>query len=132
MQSLVEQLRALEVELHQSNIRCVSERLDALLHASFHEVGRSGRAYDRRTIIDRLITAESHPTVMSSDFEVAELAPGCALLTYRSAHAQSDGSLSNQTLRMSLWVQEAGEWKLRYHQGTPEFAATSLQHPPNH
>jgi hypothetical protein len=84
--SLLQQLRALEVELHHPGVRCSRARLLQLLHPEFHEVGRSGRAYDRETVIGYLLEQTSHPVVDSDHFALAELAPGVALLTYRSAH----------------------------------------------
>ncbi|WP_284620808.1 nuclear transport factor 2 family protein [Aquabacterium humicola] len=123
MQSLVQQLQALEVELHHPGVRCSRERLEQLLHPDFVEVGRSGASYTRETIVSYLTTSESSPTVESSNFEATLLAPGAALLTYRSAHRSSSGFLSLHALRSSLWLNVEGRWQLRYHQGTP--AATT-------
>lgn len=119
MSPLLHTLRALEVELHHPGVRCNRMRLEALLHADFHEVGRSGRAYDRDTVIRHLASVASPPDVASDAFEVAELGPGVALLTYRSAHVEPGPVLVNHTLRSSVWVQVGGDWQLRYHQGTP-------------
>ncbi|MBX3638577.1 MAG: DUF4440 domain-containing protein [Rubrivivax sp.] len=119
MSALLPILQALEVELHHPGVRCSRERLEQLLHPEFHEVGRSGRAYDREIVISFLATHPSHPAVVSDAFAVAELASGVALLTYRSAHLEAGNLLSNHTLRSSLWHCVAGLWQLRYHQGTP-------------
>lgn len=48
-----------------------------------------------------------------------ELARGAVLLTYRSALRQEGGGLTGHTLRSSIWLMVGGEWRLRYHQGTP-------------
>ena len=93
-------------------------RLEQLLHPEFTEVGRSGRAYTRKGIVNHLSSQEAHPAVASEEFAVAELSSVVALLTYRSAHVQQDGSLLNHTLRSSVWVRTAAGWQLRYHQGT--------------
>jgi hypothetical protein len=50
---------------------------------------------------------------------VAELGSEIALLTYRSAHLLPDGSLTDHTLRSSLWSCSEVGWQLRFHQGTP-------------
>ncbi|MCD6079591.1 MAG: RNase [Ramlibacter sp.] len=118
-QALLATLQSLEVELHHPGLRCDAARLEQLLHADFHEVGRSGRPYDRVTVLRFLAEQASPPPVVPSDFEVRELAPGAALLTYRSAHRRPDGSLENHTYRSSVWLQARGEWQLYYHQGTP-------------
>jgi hypothetical protein len=118
MTSLLEQLRALEVELHHPGVRCSVERLEQLLHPAFGEVGRSGRTYTRETVIDHLGAQAAPPAVVSDGFAVAELGPGIALLTYRSAHVEPDRGLVNPTLRSSVWVRTTAGWQIRYHQGT--------------
>lgn len=121
MSELLAQLSRLELELHHPGVRCSRERLAQLLHPDFHEVGRSGRPYTREFVIDHLSTHEP-PMVESCDFVVQELAEGCALLTYRSAHRAGDGSRIDAAWRCSIWQQGAGGWQLRYHQGTPTVA----------
>jgi len=118
MQTLLSQLQALEVELHHPGARSTSARLGELLHAEFHEVGRSGRGYDRTTVIDHLSAQAHPPSVVSDGFAVRPLGPGHALLTYRSAQRQEDGALANHALRSSVWVQVGQRWQLLYHQGT--------------
>jgi hypothetical protein len=119
MNPLLAAIQALETELHHPGARCDAARLQLLLHADFHEVGRSGRSYDRATVIQYLAEKESPARVLSSDFSLLHPAPGVALLTYRSAQRREDGGLENHTLRSSLWIRVAGQWQLRYHQGTP-------------
>jgi hypothetical protein len=112
-------LQALEVEIHHPGTRSSRTRLEQLLHPDFHEVGRSGRQYDRATVIRYLAEQQSPPPTESGEFSVSQLAPGVALLAYRSAQRQEDGTLANHTLRMSVWVHGSAGWQLRYHQGTP-------------
>lgn len=117
--SLFDTLRALEVELHHPGVRCSAERLAQLLHPDFHEVGRSGRQYSLETVTRWLLADNTPPSVVPDDFRVAPIAPDAALLTYRSAHRQDDGTLAHHTLRSSLWLRTAAGWQMRYHQGTP-------------
>ena len=119
MSQLLGTLQALEVELHHPGVRCSRDRLELLLHPDFHEVGRSGRAYSRDTVIHFLVSQEQHASVQSDQFLVAELGSEMALLTYRSAHPQQDGSLTDHALRSSLWIRSDAGWQLRFHQGTP-------------
>ena len=118
MDPFLQELQALEVELHHPGVRCSRERLEQLLHPQFHEVGRSGRAYSRETIVDFLAAQESQPVVLSEAFSVSELGPGVALLNYRSAQVEQGKSLVNHTLRSSVWIKTNAGWQLRYHQGT--------------
>lgn len=118
MTSLLEQLQALELELHHPGVRCSRERLQQLLHPDFHEVGRSGRAYDRATIIDFLCSQVVQPAVQSDGFVAVELASNVALLTYRSVQIMAGEQHTNHALRSSVWIKSATGWQLRYHQGT--------------
>ncbi len=81
-------------------------------------MGRSGRAYDHDTIVAYLSGQPAQPVVFSDDFSVAELAPGVALLTYRSAQVDPGQGPVRHTLRSSIWVKTEAGWLLRYHQGT--------------
>jgi hypothetical protein len=119
MSTLLSKIKALEVELHHPGVRSTATRLEQLLHKDFHEVGRSGRAYDRETIVRFLAEQKAPPSVVSDDFSISELASNVMLLTYRSAHQRPDGTLENHTLRSSVWVLVGESWQLRYHQGTP-------------
>lgn len=116
-------LQQLEVELHHPGVSCTAARFEALLHPDFHEVGRSGRPYDRVTVLRYLSHALPAAGVRSCDFRLERLAPDLALLHYRSIQQPEDGSPALRTLRMSLWMREGEAWRLRYHQGTPEAPA---------
>jgi len=122
MPSLLEELQRLEAELHHPGVPCTRERLEQLLHPDFHEVGRSGRPYDRQTVIDHLHAQTEPPPVDAQGYAVYPLAEDCALLTYRSANRCPDGSLVNPALRSSVWRRSAQGWQLFYHQGTPGFS----------
>ena len=116
---MIEQLRALETELQRIETRRNTERLDQLLHPDFLELGRSGRRYGRREVLEEFAKGGEMPPVTTRDFECAEVGPGVVLLTYRSAHVGPAGELSRVTLRSSLWVETATGWRMRFHQGTP-------------
>jgi len=113
-------LRDLEIELHQFSARSDPERLDELLHASFIEFGRSGKRYDKAGIIELLSTEADHGIApWSQDYVLSELTDELAQITYRSAHINDAGELSQHTLRSSLWQKTDGKWQVRFHQGTP-------------
>lgn len=116
---LLDTLRALEAELHHPGRPCTPARLDALLHPGFHEVGRSGRAYDRATVVRHLASAPAPRPVVPSGHAVTLLADGLALMTFRTEERAPDGSVCLPTLRSSVWQRTAAGWQLRYHQGTP-------------
>lgn len=116
--TLVHTLSKLEAELHLPEVRANAARIEALLHPDFEEVGRSGRYWTRPAIVEMLL-GESTPVEVVADNYVATALPGgAALLTYRAAHRQADGSLTRHTLRCSLWIEGETGWQMRYHQGT--------------
>ncbi|OYT91514.1 MAG: DUF4440 domain-containing protein [Burkholderiales bacterium PBB3] len=92
--------------------------LEALLHPSFREFGRSGAHYTRQEIVDSVSTQDVTAVIWSQDFAVEALAENLALLTYRSARVNEQGQLERHTNRASLWQRTDGGWKMRFHQGT--------------
>lgn len=116
--SLLQNLQALEVELHHPGVNCSRERLEQLLHPEFNEVGRSGRPYNRETVVSFLSTVRAQPAIVSEAFAVVPLGPEAALLTYRSAQIEKETGLTRHTLRSSVWLETSTGWQLRYHQGT--------------
>ena len=118
-EALAIELSRLEAELHLPAVRADGDRVSDLLHAEFEEVGRSGQFHSRNATLIAL-KREAHPYEIASDGYVAtKIGTDVALLTYRSAHRQEDGTFTRHTLRSSIWVLVTGHWKLRYHQGTP-------------
>jgi hypothetical protein len=115
---LLVHLRALEVELHQPAARGSSTRLDELIHPDFLEFGRSGAAYDKRGVLDALPSTTRHAEVFADNFALRRLSADVALLTYRSAQVQADGTLDRFTLRASIWQRAEGGWQMSFHQGT--------------
>jgi hypothetical protein len=75
MNSLLATIQALEVELHHPGVRCDVQRLEQVLHKDFHEVGRSGRQYDRETVVRFLSEQKASPQVISENFALRNLAP---------------------------------------------------------
>jgi len=117
-ENLLDQLRALEVELHQPAARGDAGRLDQLIHEEFQEFGRSGMVYSKADVVALLLSAEQHAHVMADTFRVRRLAADVALLTYRSAQALPDGTLHRHALRSSIWQRTPAGWQMSFHQGT--------------
>lgn len=118
--ALLQALQALEAELHHPGVRCTRERLETLLHPDFHEVGRSGRPYDRETVVAFLLSPhDGGDRVEAFDYRVFPLGDDTALLTYRSHHVGADGAITLAARRSSVWRRTAIGWQLFHHQGTP-------------
>ncbi len=118
-QELLELIRNLEVTLHQPAVRSDKARLEALLHSDFVEYGRSGRTYNKLEMLAHLEQESLTTAVWSQDFHLTLPAFSVALLTYKSAHVNTQGELSHHALRSSLWQFTETGWQLRFHQGTP-------------
>lgn len=116
--ALLTTLRELELALLTPAVRHDRARLDALLHDSFEEFGYSGSHHRKEDVLSRL-SAEPTRTLLAQDFAVSVLAPGVALLTYRSLERDAEGEFSRHARRSSLWLLLEGAWELRLHQGTP-------------
>jgi ribonuclease HI len=106
-------VESLERELLRPETRADLGRTGVLLHPDFTEIGRSGRIWTRDALMMALEENPGGPT----DFELLgaeRLGEGTILLTYRSY------SRSGTALRSSLWVLDGTQWRLRFHQSTPE------------
>ena len=116
----MEQLKALEISLHQPDIRRDTKKLASLLSDEFTEFGSSGRRWDRAEILAAL-QAEEKPeyTVESDCYRLHVISEDAALLTYRSFHRFPDGRTAGHCNRSSLWQKTDGNWRMRFHQGTP-------------
>ena len=115
---MFESVAMLEIELHDPSVRRNIARLEELLHDDFIEIGRSGAIYGKQQVISLLMSAKP-VDVVSQDYAEHLAGDDLMLITYRSAHVDSEGVLSNFARRSSLWQQSGSGWRLRFHQGTP-------------
>jgi hypothetical protein len=104
----VAMFRDLETSLHRHEIRASPERASALIADDFVEFGKSGKVYDKATVLAQMKREQPGPQVLVEDFAVRALAPEVVLVTYRTS-----------ALRSSIWVRREGKWQLVFHQGTP-------------
>jgi hypothetical protein len=52
------------------------------------------------------------------EFNVRELSPDIALVTYRVRSQGSGGAPGRLSARSSIWVQRDGKWRVTFHQAT--------------
>lgn len=113
----VEQAIAAELRLLDPDVRTSPSLAAELLHPDFTEVGRSGRRWDRASILAALPTmagSTAQGRVRVSDMVGTVLAPGIVHLTYAT---EAEGV---RAWRSSLWLRgDDGAWRMLYHQGTP-------------
>jgi glyoxylase I family protein len=56
-------------------------------------------------------------------FEAKAMARSVVLVTYRAVRFGEDGAPAARSRRSSLWRREKGEWRMVFHQGTPQTVA---------
>jgi hypothetical protein len=107
-----DELLDLEQRLLDPSVRGSPQAVIPLLHPDFIEFGSSGRVYTKDVLVEMMLH-QSPGVVRIRDFEVREVTPEVALVTYRTIGAER-----RETLRSSVWVRRAGGWQILFHQGT--------------
>lgn len=108
----IEHIVTSELQLLDPAVRRCRAACSALLDDEFHEVGASGRIWDRASILDEMATAEG-PAPVVENLAAVRFVPDAVLVTYRS---RVPGRTS---LRSSVWRRGTSRWTLYFHQGTP-------------
>lgn len=106
-------VESLERELLRPETRADLGRTGVLLHPDFTEIGSSGRIWTRDAVMMALEENPGAPAELEL-LGADRLGEGAILLTYRSS------TRTGSALRSSLWVLDGTQWRLRFHQGTPE------------
>ncbi len=104
-----------ERRLADPSVRADRDQLLALLHPEFEEVGRSGRHWHRDAIIDALLEDPGDGYELL-DLTAETARPGVILATYGARALDAEHAASRHS---SIWLQDHGRWRMRYHQGTP-------------
>jgi hypothetical protein len=108
-------VQELEQQLLLPAYRANAAFLNAVLADEFEEVGASGNVFGKAHVLERLPTEDGIRREMQ-DPQVRQVAPGVLLVTYRVV--RTHGSTVTQSLRSSLWRNNAGNWQMVFHQGT--------------
>jgi hypothetical protein len=120
MTKMLNQLRAFEIALHQHEVRTNLDKLKELLHPEFVEIGYSGGTYNFNSMLESLLSErQTDFEIWSQDYECNEYAPNIVQVIYLSASLSKDGNLTRHAKRTSMWVNETGNWKIKFHQATP-------------
>ncbi len=110
-----EKLRELEESLWRAETRFDRDHMDKVMTDDFIEFGRSGKVYTKAESLSASIQ-EILAKFPLKDFQVHEVAEGAVLITYVSEVQYDSLETAN---RSSIWVKRNGQWRLRFHQGTP-------------
>lgn len=114
----MEILRSFEIELHQPAIRRDASRVAQLLHPEFIEIGYSGTTWDFNSTLENIGLLPPQFVIWSQDFQFIEYAEAVVQLIYLSANVNEQGHLFRHAKRSSIWVREAAQWRMKYHQAT--------------
>lgn len=114
----MEILRSFEIELHQPATRKDADRVAELLHPEFIEIGYSGTTWNFNSTLKNIGLVPPQFTIWSQDFEFIEYTEDVVQLIYLSANVNEHGHLFRHAKRSSIWVREAGKWRMKYHQAT--------------
>jgi hypothetical protein len=117
-ESVAAHLIRFEQALLDPAVRRDRAKVDALLAEDFLEFGSSGRIWTRQEIIDSL-GAGTYTPPAAAPMDCVRLAADVALVTYRALRLNRETGAGIETLRSSIWVMRQGQWRLRFHQGTP-------------
>lgn len=114
----MEELTRLEEGMWTASSRYDPDFQEERFAHDFFEFGRSGRIYSREQIV-RIASIENviraHFPLDGLSFRL--LGEWIVQSTYNS-HVEYDGIIEHAR-RSSIWVREAGVWKMKFHQGTP-------------
>lgn len=101
-----------ERQLLDPDVRRSADRLVALVHPDFVELGASGRRWDRDSIIESLTTSPEAPEAQIVDMVPVLVAKGVVHLRYVAATSQ------RRSHRSSIWLHDESGWRIWFHQGT--------------
>lgn len=101
----------LEKSLLTDRVRSDRAALAGLLHPDFVEVGASGRIWTRGRLLAEIAPLETVPEFELLGTDV--LADDLVLVRWRERAGRQ------VRLRSSVWQRATGQWRLRFHQGTP-------------
>ena len=116
----------LELLLLRSPTRSDPAFLDRVLDDGMIEFGKSGRQYDKHSIMAAL--AKAPASVPPADFldmtdvKTMQLSRNVVLLTYRLVAKPGAPDSATPSLRCSVWKRNSGAWRLIFHQGTKAYS----------
>ena len=108
---IYEELRSMEIELVDPEVRKSPMRLEELISEEFEEFGSSGRVIRKKDFLKGIEHDEPHGYILT-DFSFTDLAADCVLVKY---HSEISGVHAH---RSSIWVNVTGSWQLIHHQST--------------
>ena len=119
--SLRDNIRNLEDQLLQPEVRRSRPALEAVLADDFTEFATDGAAYSKAQVMDALQSEAMYQRSLT-DFHIVVLAENVVLATYRAIRRNEALNETVESLRSSIWTHRDGRWQLVFHQGTTRVA----------
>ena len=114
-----DEIKSLELELIDPDVRENSARLNELISDDFEEFGSSGKFFRKQDILNRLpLSGVVHYEL--SNFTFRYLGEDYILVKYNSTVS------GRSAFRSSIWVKQSGQWQMLHHQATVVPNASSL------
>ena len=116
-ENLTEHIKQLETQLLSPDVRKNPVELDKLIDDEYIEIGKSGRIWTKKTVIDAL-RIEQNTKINITDFRLRLISDNIALVTYSAHHNPSSDNPGIKSLRSSVWKMSGSMWRIIFHQGT--------------
>jgi glyoxylase I family protein len=118
---LEEKLIASEKDILDARKRRDLSAIAAVLADGFHEIGKGGRSYAKPEIIHALNDPAEITDYSVEQFRLLPVNPRCVIVTYIATVQRSFQGKDEITrsYRSSTWIEQAGSWRIIFHQGTP-------------
>ena len=120
-QTELDELRVLEEELWRAETRFDESYMRKRMAPDFIEFGRSGRTYE----LEEILSIESQNIdveIPLPNLKIRQIADDVVQITYDSVVGREHGT--EYAHRSSIWSRSDGDWRLRFHQGTPFTSST--------
>ena len=99
-------------------VRHSHQRMADLLSNDFIEIASSGRAYNKRQVLDALRNELPARRSLTA-FKMTPLADNVVLVTYQAVKHVQGVAESEKSQRCSIWKFVEQRWQIVFHQGTP-------------
>ena len=116
-ENLTEHIKQLETQLLSPDVRKNPVELDKLIDDEYIEIGKSGRIWTKKTVIDAL-RIEQNTKINITDFRLRLISDNIALVTYSAYQNPSSDNPGIKSLRSSVWKMSGSMWRIIFHQGT--------------
>ncbi len=93
----------------------------AALADEFREIGKSGKSYSKAEIMDALKGPAAITDYSLEQFRLLPVNARCVIVTYiATVRSRLQGKEeATRAYRSSTWIEQAGSWRMIFHQGTP-------------